>query len=178
MTLACILLFVAGHLHRDGYPAWKDMLARLVGTPFEFVYHLSTQLARIFGAVLCGLGALMVHDCTMALAVGAAILAGFYFDMKHGAGQGATTWDDAGFLALSGFTSLIPLALVAIWFHGEPAAMLVLAGFTKPPIWFGWWSLEGHHGEGRMTRLWSWLMPTRLAAMTFGGVIGAAVALL
>src|SRR5258708_2585302 len=103
--LVCIALFAFGHVVRDGWPAWKDILAGLVGTRFEWVYHLSTQLARISGAVICGLGALMVHDWTMALELSGAILAGFYFDMKHGEGQGATTCDDAGYLALSGVTS-------------------------------------------------------------------------
>lgn len=167
---ACLALFALGHVVRDGWPAWKTILGPLVGTPFEWVYHLSTQLARISGAAVCGLGAWMVHDWTMAAAIGVAVLAGFYVDMKHGDGQGASSWDDAGYLSLSGLTSLIPLALLAVFLRGEHAAFIVFAGFAKVPIWFGWWALEGK--SGRITAVWPWGYPTRLAAMTFGAVVG------
>jgi hypothetical protein len=162
MTALCILLFAAGGLVRDGWPATG-----------------STHLARFLGGFLCGLGVLAICAPLSALTIGSAIWLGFYLDQKHGDGQSATGWRDAGFLLLSGVTSLVPLAGVAWWLSGDPHGLLVLLlGLAKIPIWFGWWAIEGHHGERRMTGFWPWLQPTRLSAICFYAAIGAVVALL
>jgi hypothetical protein len=162
--LLCILLFAAGHVLRDGWPSYKAMLAGLVGTRWEWLYHLSTQLARLSGAILCGIGAALVGGSLFGLIVGAAILAGFYVDMKHGEGQGADTWASYSFLMLSGITSMAPLALVLL----NPWLLLVSA--AKPPVWIiAWAGLRSHQD--------TWFVPTRVAAGVFGAAIGAAVIL-
>lgn len=176
MTALCIVLFAAGHLVRDGWPPWRPLV--LTWPPLLQRIFNPTQLARVSGAVLCGAGAWAVHPPLASLWLALAVLAGFYGDMKHGDGQSATGWRDAGFLALSGVTSLGPLAAVEWWLSGDPHRVLILlVGLTKIPIWFGWWAIEGHHGERRMTGFWPWLQPTRLSAIAFGAAIGAMVAL-
>jgi len=152
MFALCILLFAAGHMVRDGYPATG-----------------STQLARALGAILCGVGALAVSSLSVSAMVGAAILIGFYTDQKHGEGQNARGWRDSAFLLLSGVTSLVPLAASVAAIRFNPAAFyLLLVGFAKPPIWFVSWRVAptGPH---------IWLVPTRLAAMVWGAAVGAAV---
>jgi hypothetical protein len=147
----CIALFALGHLFRDGSPTTD-----------------STQIARLGGAFLCGLGALSVLPPHEALIVGLAMLVGFYTDQKHGEGQNARGWTDAAYLALSGFTSLVQLTLALIYFHGPWAGLVALAGLIKPPIWFAAWAVNP-------ARWWTPAYPTRVAAMIFGALIGAVV---
>jgi hypothetical protein len=167
-VLVCIALFAAGHMVRDGWPGFKPMLSGLIGTRWEWVYHLSTQWARISGAAICGLGA-------WSWLVFAGILAGYYFDMKHGEGQGpddtwGDTWTNLPFLALSGITSLIPLTMLSVVFLGANHWPLVFVGLAKVVIWPLAWNLVNPR--------WGWFWePTRIAAMSFGAAIGAAVAL-
>lgn len=158
----CVLFFAFGHLVRDGWPALH-----------------STHLARFGGAIWCFDGLLAVADPNTAFFLGAAVWAGFYFDMKHGDGQSATGWRDAGFLALSGVTSLVPLFLVAgghldlgaltytLDFHYAPVLLL---GLTKPAIWFAAWAINP-------ARWWTPAYPTRVAAVAFGCVVAAATLL-
>lgn len=156
MTLIalCVLLCMVGHIVRDGWPPTN-----------------STQLARFLGAFWCYFGAVAVHSTQWAAALAGAVWLGFYTDMKHGEGQGAGAWRDVPYLLLSGVTSLVPLAILASWYHGWHYALILLAGIAKPPIWFAWW-------RARPDRFWSWCYPTRAAAITFGAVVGALLALL
>jgi hypothetical protein len=142
-TALCILLFAVGHLIRDGLP----------GTG-------STHLARAIGAFFCMAGASAVLAPVPAVLVGLAVVAGFYFDRKHGEGQNARSAADTEFLMLSGLTSVAPLVLLVPW--------AVLAGVAKPPVWIAAWKVVPER---------RWLSPTRAAATVFGALIGAAVAL-
>jgi hypothetical protein len=153
-ALICILLFAAGNIVRDGWPSLG-----------------STHGARAAGAALCGLGAFAVSlDPVAAALIGAAILGGFYLDMKHGDGQGADTPASIGFLFLSGLTSLVPLAEALTLSRAALAVLVLNVGFLKPGIWLlAWRFLRGRT---------DWFLPTRIAAGAFGAVIGEAVALL
>lgn len=133
----CILLVGFAHLVRDGWPATG-----------------STQLARFLGGALCFAGALAVHSWQVAAVMAGTVWLGFYLDMKHGDGQGADNWASAGYLALSGVTSLFPLALVTHWW-------LAMFGIVKVPIWFGCWHVPQR-----------FIYPTRVAAVSFGVVVG------
>lgn len=153
MTAAvCIGLFALGFLVRDGFPATGE-----------------TQLARGVGAFWCMAGAAAVLPPSLALAAGLAIWLGFYTDQKHAEGQQARDWKDAGYLALSGVTALLPLAFVAAWLFGPPYLTLALVGLAKVPVYFAAWRTVPERG---------WLQPTRIAAIVFGAVVGAAVAYL
>jgi hypothetical protein len=167
-AMLCILAFAAGHLWRDGTPSYKDILAGLVGTRWEWLYHLSTQLARVTGALLCGLGALGVFSAGDSALIAAGVLAGFYADARHGDGQQARGWGDVKYLLLSGITSLIPLMFLAFTADVH-FALLPLVGLIKPGIWFAAWYV-------RPDRWHPWLEPTRVSAIAFGGALGAAVA--
>lgn len=150
-TVLCIAMFAMGHMIRDGFPAtW------------------STHLARGIGAFFCLAGASAVLPIVPAAIVGLAILAGFYFDQKHGEGQNARGWRDACYLAISGFTSLVPLAVASMLYDGFFPVWVVLAAALKPPIWFLAWRY-------RIDDRWPWAEPTRLAAILFGAAVGAAV---
>jgi hypothetical protein len=154
----CIFLFAWGHLYRDGYPATH-----------------STHLARAIGGFMALAGAIGAIGPAWGAAVGLAIWIGFYVDQKHGEGQNATGWRDVGFLALSGVTSLLlaaaVLALRDVLAYRDPwGGLFVLLGLVKPGIWFFWWRV-------RPDRLWSWLEPTRVAAINFGAFAGWGVAL-
>lgn len=146
-TVVCILVCAGGHVFRDGTPATG-----------------STQLARFVGGFICFLGALAVQPPAVAAAFGAAIWLGFYTDQKHGDGQGADNLKSMGYLALSGVTSLVPLALAAGWLLGWRHLGIPVAGLLKPPIWFFAWLAAP-----------SWV-PTRIAAAVFGALVGALVA--
>lgn len=147
----CVALFSLGHCFRDGWPATGH-----------------THLARLGGAILCGLGACFSGGWEYGLIVGSAIWAGFYFDMKHGDGQGADNLKSFLFLALSGLTSLVPLA-IALGFYSTPIYFaLPLVGVAKDAIWPLCW-------KSGIDRLDPGHAAIRLAAILFGGLIGACV---
>jgi hypothetical protein len=120
----------------------------------------TTHGARIIGAAVCGLGAALVAESLTAAITAGAVLAGFYFDRRHAEGQKAQTPADTDFLMLSGLTSVAPVVLLA--------PLAILAGAAKPLVWRAAWAVVP---ESR------WLSPTRVAAMTFGALIGLALAL-
>lgn len=163
IALLAIPLVAIGYLIRDGFPALG-----------------STHLARLAGGLWCiAAGALAWagwHGCLLGLA----IYAGFYSDMEHGEGHRARGWVDVPPLAISGVTSLLPLALVMglnppALLHGFlmpdwlAAGVVLAAGLLlKPVIWFAAWEFPYPVGH----RL---LQPTRMAAIDFGAVIGALI---
>lgn len=179
MTAAvCIGLFALGFLNRDGFPATGE-----------------TQLARFVGAFWCMGGAAAVLSPVAAFAVGLAIWLGFYTDQKHAEGQQARDWKDAGYLALSGVTSLTPLVVAlstrfldggaAGWLVGlafvvdlKVAAIGALVGLVKVPVYFAAWRLFGENENGQRVPPFGWAQPTRIAAIVFGAVVGAAVSVL
>jgi hypothetical protein len=162
-TAFCIALFALGHLVRDGWPS--------LGT---------THGARAAGMALCCFGVSFVHPDFAAALIGVGVWIGFYTDQKHGEGQQARGWADAGYLALSGVTSVLPLAVFVAAFDLLPAKfgnsgisgpyfeVLPLVGLAKPPIWFLAWFV-------RPDRWWPWAEPTRASAILFGAVFGAAL---
>jgi hypothetical protein len=166
-ALGCVALFFAGHVIRDGWPSFKEMLAGLVGTKMEWLYHLSTQLARLTGAAVCGVGAALVVGPLFGLIVGAAILVGFYVDMKHGEAAGVDTKTAVFDAFLSGVTSLVPLG-VAFTLDGSLLGFVVLVGLLKPAVWKLAWMLCPNRQD-------TWFQPTRIAAGVFGALIGAAI---
>jgi hypothetical protein len=173
-----VALFAWGHDVRDGNPGFKGMLAGLVGTRWEWVYHLSTHFARALGGALCGLGGLAIFGPTWAaLACWLGIWGGFYFDQKHGEGQANQGFaHDAPYLALSGLTSLLPLSILlgALYFVGAglPREVFLVqsVGVVKVAIWPLCWRFIS---AGPGTRFW----PTRVAAILFGAAIGAFLAI-
>lgn len=173
----CILLCVIGHLVRDGWPPWRESLDAIGRARWPSWLQRATnptQLARIAGALWCTAGAALLHTWGDSLLIGAAVLTGFYTDMKHGEGQGpddtrAHTWHNAPFLLVSGLTSLLPLALLAHWLHWSLWPPVLAWGALKPSIWFFSWWLSPN-------RWWGWLYPTRLAAMLFGALVGVIIA--
>jgi hypothetical protein len=148
----CIALCAMGHIFRDGWPATR-----------------STHLARLGGGFWCLGGALAVDPGWHAPVYAAAVWLGYYFDMKHGEGQGADNWASMGFLALSGVTSLALVAGAAAWLDGPWWALVALAGLAKSAIWPLCWRVKPD-------RWWAWAQPTRIAAATFGAVVGAIIA--
>jgi hypothetical protein len=154
-AMLCILAFAAGSCVRDGWPS--------LGT---------THGARALGALCCALGALCVFPLEHAAIIGGGVLAGFYGDQRHGEGQQARDLRDAGFLILSGVTSVLPLALLMglVTWDARWAA-LIPVGVVKPLFWFPAWEI-------RPDRWHPWLEPTRVSAIAFGGALGAAVAVL
>jgi fucose permease len=139
------------HLYRDGFPATGQ-----------------THLARGIG------GFMAMWACALAYgwwgaAIGAAVWVGFYLDQKHGEGQQARDLKDAGYLALSGVTSLALPAAVA-WVAGQEMAALALlvVATLKPGIWFAAWRVNP-------ARWHPWLEPTRVSAILFGAAVGAAM---
>lgn len=166
--IASILLFALGSMVRDGFPDFKTMLRGLVGTRWEWVYHLSTHWARISGALLCGLGAGLTHDPEYGVIVGAAILAGFYLDSGHASGQGADNLKSFGYLALSGTTSLIPLALALGFYADRNYFFLPILGLAKDVIWpLAWKSGIDEIDPGKAA--------IRTAAIIFYALIGVVV---
>lgn len=151
--LVCGLLFAAGGLVRDGTPS--------LGT---------THGARALGAFLCGLGALVATGNFIVMGIAfLGILAGFYTDQKHGEGQQARDIEDAAWLAVSGFTSLVPLCVLAVVLLSPWCALVALAALTKPAIWFACWRVFKADTV-------SFSQPTRVAALVFGFVVGCAFA--
>lgn len=143
----CAALFSFGFVIRDGWPALG-----------------STTAARIFGALICGVGGAVISPALGVAAI-LSMLAGFYSDHDHATGQQAVTPRDAGYLLVSGFTSLVPLLVFVVawnWPNVLPCiAVVALLMLSKPAIWF--LSREAlPHGSF-----------TRLAAAVFGAVIGA-----
>ncbi len=171
MTALCILLFAIGGLVRDGYP------------PLH-----STHGARALGATFCLAGALLVLPWLKAVLVGLGVWAGFYEDALHAAGQGPdNTWISARHnlprLLVSGLTSVLPVALIGWWLIQERWGFLEFAGLAKPVIWPVAWYILPKSGLTRYLILppdyqESFFAPTRIAAMTFGAVIGAGVSFL
>lgn len=147
----CILLCAVGHMVRDGWPTLH-----------------STHLARGLGAAWCYFGALSLFSPHDAAALAAAVWIGFYFDMKHGEGQGpwSGTLHNLPYLILSGVTSLVPLDVALSAITGHYLIPWCLAGLVKPAIWWTAWAIKPD-------RFWSFLQPTRVAAITFGAVVGA-----
>lgn len=149
MVLATISLCALGHLVRDGWP--------ILG---------STHAARALGGFFCVLGGfLLTWDYTGAL-MGLALYMGFYADMEHGEGQRTRGWMDVPYLAVSGVTSLLPLAAASWWLYGPWFALVALAGLLKPPVWFAAWR----------TVPIDW-QPTRIAAVTWGALCGGLIGL-
>jgi hypothetical protein len=155
---ACVALFFAGHVVRDGWPALH-----------------STHGARALGATLCATGVFALSlDPLIAGIIFAGIFVGFYTDCEHGAGQGADNAKSYLFLLISGVTSLLPLAVALDFSLPQSIAFQYFAlagvGLVKPPIWgLAWLGLRGRT---------DWFVPTRIAAGAFGALIGAALAVL
>lgn len=151
--MIAIALCAIGGLVRDGMPPLG-----------------STHAARGLGGFLCVLGGfLTTWDWTGAL-LGFAVYLGFYTDCWHGEGMQARDWEDAGYLAVSGLTSLLPLAVASWWLDG--AWWVALVALAKPAIWFTAWRLPvkwSHDPEG-------FLVPTRIAAVTWGALVGGILA--
>lgn len=157
MIAATILLCALGHLVRDGWP--------ILGT---------THGARLLGGFLCMLGGFLLTFAWPTTLLGAALYAGFYADFHHGEGQRARNPRDALALAISGISSLAPLAAAAYWALAPGAGWLWLAGLVKPAVWFAAWRLPigwSRDPDGI-------LQPTRLAAITWGACAGGLLALL
>ena len=136
-----ILLSILAHLIRDGLPP----LGR-------------TTYARLLGTILCVIGSLLTSYSWEGLVIGLAIGVGFWTDMKHGEGQQARNLKDAGWLLLSGVTSLLPLVIVSIYIDTMWITIL-LAALVKPIIWFSAWRIVT-------------VSPTRLAAGWWGLIVG------
>lgn len=144
-VLLCIILFGAGHCVRDGWPATGH-----------------THIARVLGAFLCALGAFLIQFNPLdAEIVFAAVGTGFYFDMKHGDGQGADNLKSYAYLLLSGITSLIPAAIAFYFYKHYIAYELAIVGALKPPLWGLSWKLLRNYQQ-------TWFQPTRIAAIVFG----------
>lgn len=149
--IAVILICFIAHVIRDGYPS--------LGAGMTF-------FARLLGALLC-VGAGYLAGQLWGAALGSCIGIGFWTDWHHADGQQARNWKDAGWLAVSGISSLALFAIGSVVVHRAPVFALVgLAGLAKPPIWFLCWKYvpQGHVFQ-----------PTRVAAGVFGAVVGAAL---
>jgi hypothetical protein len=146
-----MLLIAGGHLVRDGTPPLG-----------------STHLARAIGGLLCVAGAATVTLSWGAVLLGLAIWAGFYADYGHAVGQRARHWGDAGWLAISGFTSVLPLTAALAWGGFSLPVMAGLVPFAaavlKPAIWFEAYAVNAWTGN--------WFSPTRAAATVFGAFVG------
>lgn len=153
------------YIFRDGEPSYKNILA-----PTNPLYHFSTQLARITGAVICTIGLAPIYRW-QALILGASILLSFYSDMKHGEGQGATSLKDAAYLTLSGVTSLVPIAGACAWLLGWQYGAVLIVGLLKPGIWFATAPFPRFFMRLNM-------YTTEAAAGIFGAAIGLSIALL
>ncbi len=143
-ALAAVLLCAVGHLFRDGTPPLG-----------------STQIARAVAGVFCVVGALLLFPLWVGVAFGLAVWVGFYSDQQHAKGQQARGWQDAGWLAVSGVTSLAPIAIVAMLTLQPWAWLVFLAGALKPAIWFGAYEVVSQKNY-----------PTRPAAVAFGALVG------
>jgi hypothetical protein len=157
MLYLIVLLFAIGHMIRDGWPA--------LGT---------TQGARALGAFVCFLGALLLFPLSVAALIGVSILLGFFTDVDHAQGQGPWngTLTNLPYLLISGVSSVTPLAiLLSAWFMNPWYMALLAIGLVKPVIWFVSWAINP-------AQYWSFLQPTRVAAMTFGAVIGTVLGLM
>lgn len=164
-ALSCTFLCGWGHIVRDGEPSFKKLLG-----PTNPLYHLSTQLARLSGALICGLGLCLVYPALTASMLGLSILIGFYTDQKHGEGQGAATWKDAMYLTLSGVTSVIPLVSALVYFSGMSSLVYIAVGLAKPAIWFATAPFPKFFGKLNM-------YTTEAAAGIFGALIGLTLVL-
>lgn len=151
-----LLLFIIGHVIRDGFPSFG---------PGE------TTLARTVGGLACAAGGSMISFSIWGALAGLCVGIGFWVDHDHAEGQQARNLSDAFYLAISGISSLIPLALMLlVWHWPNFYNLLVLAfGLAKIPIWFGCWAVVP---QGPI------LQPTRVAAGLFGLTVGIAVWLL
>ena len=149
-ALLCVLLFTLGHVIRDGWPATGH-----------------TQLARLFGAAACGIGAYLYAGPLIGLAAGGGVLLSFYADQDHAEGQNAKGWRDAAYLMVSGLTSVAPIVVTMVYFIHFKAVFIMFVGFFKPVIWFTAWRIAPAS-----------VAPTRLAAAVFGAAIGASLVVL
>lgn len=152
MIIATILLSAIGHAVRDGAPPLG-----------------STHAARGLGGFCCVLGGFLATWDWAGVLFGAAVYAGFYADMLHGEGHRARGWMDVPYLLVSGLTSVAPLALCAGWLYG--VYWVAAIGVLKPIIWFTAWHLPIKWSEDP-EGFW---VPTRVAAVTWGAVVGAAI---
>lgn len=160
----CALLFLAGHVLRDGWPATG-----------------STQTARAGGALFCAAGAYLAlpNPWWFCSVVFATILGGFFVDTDHAKGQGATSWLDAWWLTISGVTSVALLAIGVTIFHWlylgslawVPGASILAMALVKPPVWFAAKYLDQKYRPG--------LAPyyTQISASIFGVAIGTVLGL-
>lgn len=153
LIAACSLLFAAGYIVRDGWPATG----------------YTNRGARPLGALLCGLGTFAVLlDWKLALYWTAAVLLSFYTDQKHAAGQNAKTPMDFVWLTVSGVTSILPQILLGVVLFSNDFIALLAVGLLKPIIWdICWSSIPETVG--------SWVQPTRIAALSFGALIGLVI---
>lgn len=145
-----------GHMVRDGWPKLP-----------------TTFLARLAGGLAAAIGAWCITDWMMAAALGLAVLAGFYTDLRHGeANRGA--WVPG---IISGTSSIAPIAVTAAMLSLNPWWLgLAVAGVAKPPIWRAAWWLD----PGRFaSRVPAWAAPlfepTRVAAILWGVLVGALI---
>lgn len=175
IIVSTALTFLLGHVFRDGWPPTGQ-----------------TQVARVSGALLCcvglyypvlhGLGSPWVagiagFNYLFPLYVAVPVLIGFFIDSDHARGQQARGWADAGFLLISGLTSVLPMIVLLSllisgpYILGWSSTILwpLAAAFLKPPIWF-------------LTKRWipttePFFYYTRVSAGLFGAAFGATVAI-
>lgn len=151
--LLCVVLTSAGHLVRDGWPP--------IG--------MTNLGSRPVGGLLCILGCIALFGWAIGGALGLSVFIGFWLDQKHGEGQRARNWEDAGYLAISGSTSVAFATAVAWYFYGWPAFVLSAMALLKPLIWNFYW-----HGFSWPSA--GWLQPTRMSAITYGAALGGLLA--
>lgn len=178
----CIALAMLGHMIRDGYPSFQELEAPLLASTRWWeraIYHTKRVQYMTLSGFCCFLGAWANHPLRVAAVLGAAVLLGMFLDQKHAAGQGPdATWAELAhnlrYLAISGTTSIAWLAC-AVGYLGHDwrtAAAVLASGLTKCAIWPAAWAAALDQRTG-----WWFLQPTRVAAMSFGAVIGALLAL-
>lgn len=147
-------VFFAASVLRDGWPSFGPG---------------RTQLCRIVSALICVAGGYLAVPNWTGAAYGLAVGLGFWTDRDHANGQQARDAEDALWLAVSGATSVVVLALLSGWLINPRVGIGVFAAgaVIKPLVWFAAWRAfsPGTH----------WAVPTRMAAGTFGALLGATV---
>lgn len=152
--LMCIVLMAVGHLVRDGWPPTGN-------TNFG---------SRPIGGIFCIFGCMSVFGAVVGGLLGLSVLIGFWLDQKHGEGHRARSWGDAGYLAISGITSVAFTTGVAAYMFGWAAFVILALGVIKPAIWNFYWHLPFTWPNP------SWWQPTRMSAITFGACFGGLLA--
>lgn len=167
--LVVVLMVAAGYCLRDGWPPLERGL-----------------VARWGAALWCLAAGAVAAPGWVGVMLGAGAAAGLFTDVMHGEGARARGLRDVPALAISGTSSVLPLALV---FGANPWALVqgywipdlpVLGGVVaagalgKPAIWFVAWllPLPWNHEPT------AFLHPTRFAAIAAGAGIGLMLILL